>query len=499
MNCKIIIRSAGIAALVVSAVLAATPAAQAQRLLTLDEAIETAMEQSPSMIRQRISLERTQDQLRAQRAAQRARFSIRLNPFSIGRDSQYNDNLSAWIDTDTKNSNGTFSITQPIALTDGTLSFSNSLSWRKSYSDYTDMTIETFSSNASINYSQPIFTYNSTKMDLKELELDVESATLNFAMQRLNLEVQIARSYYSLYQSQQRLQIALEEQQSNEADYNIIKSRAEAGMVALSEQYQAELNYVQSQASYENTLVQFENSKDDFKTTLGLPMWDDFVLDVSITEVTPIQIDEELAVKTALERRTEIRENEISLINAKDALIRAKAQNEFAGTINFSLGVNGNNEDFSSVYDNPTRQQNIGLSLDIPIWDWGASAARVHQQELNIQSTQLTDSDDKRAIEIEVRQAIRELNNLVRQISIQEQSNRNAQLTFSINQERYRNGEITALIMNDYRSQLSTNQLSLLQAQIDYKLAIMNLRLITLWDFETNQPVELGVDLNFQQ
>ena len=235
----------------VSAFLWTAPSAFGQRLLTLDEAISIAMEQSPSMIRQRLSLERSQEQLNTQRASLKSRFSIRLNPFSIGRDSQYNDNLSSWIRTDTKNSSGTFSITQPIAVTDGTLSFNNSLSWRESFSDYTDKRTKTFSSNASISYTQPIFTFNQTKMDLRELELDVESATLSFAIQKLSLEVQIARSYYSLYQSQQRLLITQQEQQSNEESYNIVKNRADAGMVALSELYQADLQLAQSRSSYE--------------------------------------------------------------------------------------------------------------------------------------------------------------------------------------------------------------------------------------------------------
>ena len=64
-----------------------------------------------------------------------------------------------------------------------------------------------------------------------------------------------------------------------------------------------------------------------------------------------------------------------------------------------------------------------------------------------------------------------------------------AQLTYDINLERYRNGELRTMDLNDYQRQLSTNRLSLLQAQIDYKLALMDLRVITLWDYETNQPV----------
>ena len=75
------------------------------------------------------------------------------------------------------------------------------------------------------------------------------------------------------------------------------------------------------------------------------------------------------------------------------------------------------------------------------------------------------------------------------QIEIARQSERNAQLTYEINLERYENGDLTGMDLNLYQTQLSNQKISYAQALINYKIELLNMKIQSLYDFEKNQPI----------
>ena len=461
---------------------------RAQTTLTYDEAMKTAMENSPDIKRTKLDLERSHSQLDAQNAALKSQFNLRLNPFSYSRDRTFNTFLSDWSTTKTKSSLGTFTISQPIKSTDGTLALTNRFSWQDSYSEYTEVRRKTFDNNLYVSFSQPIFTYNRTKLETRELELDLEQTLLSFALQKLSLESQVAQRFYSVYQSRMNYDISREELENQEQSYQIIKNKVDAGLAALEELYQAELNLATSKSSVQNRQVSLENALDSFKQLIGISLSELITVETDVAYET-VEVPLEKALNEALKNRMELRQLKINIENAQFALVRTAAQNEFKGDITLSYGVIGTDEDFGNVFDAPTRKQAVGLSVDIPLWDWGEKKARMKASQVTIEQRKLSLEDEMVTIDMGIRQACRNLNNLVNQIDIARQNVRNAELTYDINLERYKNGDLTSMDLSLYQNQLSQKKMSLIQSQIDYKLALLDLKIQTLWDFEQNEPV----------
>jgi outer membrane protein TolC len=75
------------------------------------------------------------------------------------------------------------------------------------------------------------------------------------------------------------------------------------------------------------------------------------------------------------------------------------------------------------------------------------------------------------------------------QIDIAQQNVRNAQLTYDINLERYKNGDLTGMDLSLYQNQLSSKKLDLVNAQINYKLELLNMKIQTLYDWETKTAI----------
>ena len=70
--------------------------AHAQEVLTLEKALNTAFEHSPSLIQSKLSLEQRQLNLKAQDASLKSQFSLDVTPFRYTRNNQYDNFNSKW-------------------------------------------------------------------------------------------------------------------------------------------------------------------------------------------------------------------------------------------------------------------------------------------------------------------------------------------------------------------------------------------------------------------
>ncbi|HOY50602.1 MAG TPA: TolC family protein [Prolixibacteraceae bacterium] len=463
----------------------------AQQSLTLDRALEIAGTNSPSIQQSLLNLERYQNNLEAQRAALKSKFSLSLNPVDYTNTRRFDSRFSEWYTNETFSTNATFRVEQPILVTDGTLSLINRFGWQSSTAEFTGQeatTSERFSNNLYLALNQPLFTYNRLKLQLKELELSYENANISYAMQRLNMERMVTQYFYSVYMAQMNLAIAREELTNTRKSHEIIKNKVDAGLAAREELYQAELNLSQSNSTVQNRQVSFENAKDQLKMYLGMDLFED-ILVMTDVEAEPLKVDLQKAIDNGLVSRMELRQREIDLETSQFDMIRTKALNEFNGSMNLAYGFIGDNEKLTGVFDQPTKNPQVQLSFNIPIFDWGERKARIKAQEAAIKSQELNFDEQKKQIIIDIREAYRNLQNQVNQIEIARQNERNAQLTYEINLERYENGDLTGMDLNLYQTQLSNQKINYAQALINYKIELLNLKIQSLYDFEKDQAV----------
>jgi outer membrane protein len=460
----------------------------AQRVITMQEALEIATENSPQIRNAKINLERSRELLNAQKAALKSRFSLTLEPFRYTHDRQFNDLFSTWNTSETKQSSGVFSIAQPLLWTDGTLALRNQFAWRNSYSEFQNTKNETYNNNLYLTFDQPLFTYNRTRLQLADVQLDLENATLNYKIQELVLEQRIAQAFYQAFQRKMSVQVTKEEVQNTEASYNIIKNKVDAGLAAQEELYQAELNLATSRSSLQNDQVSLENALDQFKQMIGLSLFEDITV-VAEVQKDSIPVDLDKALDYGLKYRLELRQRAVDIESAKANLVRSSATNEFAGNLSLSYGIFGNDENVKSIYDAPTQNQDFSISFEVPIFDWGEKKSRIKAAEASVRSSKLSEEEEKKDIIIGIRQAYRNVQNQQLQIDIAQQNVDVAQLTYDINLERYENGDLTSMDLNLYQNQLSQKKIGLVDAMIAYKLALLDLKVQSMWDFKKDRPV----------
>ncbi len=470
----------------------------AQTRLTLDNAMEIALDNSPEIRKSRLNMEQNKEYLNAQLASLKSKFSFEVTPFSYSKTDTYNDYFSEWYTSENKGASGSFIVAQPIKFSDGTFILRNDFGFQDNYAEASDNNYKGYNNYLYLQYTQPLFTYNRTKMNLERNQLSLENATLAYSIEMLNLERLVTQAFYSIYQKQMSYEIAKEEYENQKISKEIIESKVEGDLSAREELYQAELNLATSKSSLDNSLVNLENAEDQFKQLIGMSLYDEVEVITDI-KYAPVTVNLERAIENGLSQRLELTQRQIGLDNAQFNLIETSATNEFRGNLTLSVGISGNDEKFKNLYDRPTKSPQVGVTFSIPIFDWGERKARIRAAEIQVETLEIDKVALENEIIIKIRQVYRNLNNLIMQIEIAEQNEKNAQLTYEINLERYRNGDLTSMDLQRYQNQLSEKKMEMSNALINYKLELLNMKIQSLWDFEQNTsfvPQELQKNMN---
>ncbi|GAO31030.1 hypothetical protein JCM15548_13362 [Geofilum rubicundum JCM 15548] len=462
----------------------------AQEILSLKNALEIARMESPEIQKARLNLTQNRELLIARRASLKSSFRLSLTPFQYHNNRQYNETLSEWYNYESMSSYGSFTVQQPIVLTDGTISLTNRLTYQdsESTSSFSGPPTSVFNNQLSLRLNQPIFTYNRTKLELKELEYNLENAEINYALQDLSLERSVSSAFYQVYEAQMALNTSREDFENRSESLNIVQNKVDAGLVAREELFQAEVDWMTSRSNYQDREVELANLKDRFKQLLGLDLEQDLQVKAEVN-VNPVQVDLNDALDRASGNRLELRQRQIDIETGRFDMIRTNATNEFYGNIGVDVGLFGQDEELVNVFDQPTGNQTIGFSLEIPLWDWGEKKARKRAVEAAQHIREINLEDERIRIALSVRQLHRNLNNLLTQIEIAGKNLENAELTYAINLEKYKNGDLTSMDLNLYQNQLTGKKTDLIRARISYKLELLNLKIQTLYDYEASVSV----------
>lgn len=472
-----------------------------QKILTLNDAMEIAMKNSPAIIQSELNMTISEENLKAQEAATKSYFALQLTPFSYGQQRTFDTRSSSWYTSETKKVFGDLSVVQPIIKTDGKISLQNHLEYQDANSGFSNTRSKGYNNNLYLTISQPFFTYNKQKMQIDQLRLSLTNTTLSYSIQRLNLEQGVTQQFYQLYKTLMSLNIAEEDFKSHKQSFEIIKSKVEGGLSAQSEMYQAEVDLATSESNLQNQKLSLENMKDNFRQYIGMPINEDLEVKVDSTFVQ-VDVDLTSAVKNGLDTRLELQQHDIAMTNMQFNLTVAKATNAFKANVDLSLGLSGDSPDFQNIYQKPTRSPQVGLTLIIPIWDWGQRKAGIKVAEANIKIEEINTANQRTSIELAIRQSYRSLLNLQSQINIARKSVLNAELTYQINLEKYKNGDLTSKDLGQYLSQLSQAKQNIASSLINYKLELLNMKIQSLWDFEHNRsfvPEKYQANINPSQ
>ena len=463
--------------------------------LDLESSIALAKEKSKTMLKLKQSLAGVGYDLKAATSKFKTHVNLDLvAPRYSKTVRQFEDSLGLHFYPVSQNSmSGYLTINQPLP-TDGSLFI------RSGMENITDYYYGKRNSQLTsiIGLNQPIeafFGYNNISMGYKQAKLNYDRSFKQLKRAELDLVYNISQSFFTLLSYHERLNIAKLTLQRQKEAYEIAQSKYKAGLIREVEALQMEVDLGDALNSQDIANVNYLSQVTLFKEELGMELKDSIVIKTDLDYKT-VNVDAEKAVSLALENRLELKEDEINIELNNMEIKRRKAEGRINGDISFNYEFKGVNQDarslpvettLSNTWNDLQRRPGnlgVGLTISIPLIDWGENRARVRSAEATLNQNLIQLSGDKISIERDVRTTVNRLQSNLRRLQLLEKTVVIAEKSFEISRQRYSNGDIDSQAMALERERLNTAYVTRLDAFINYKLFLADIMRKTFYDFE---------------
>ena len=287
----------------------------------------------------------------------------------------------------------------------------------------------------------------------------------------------VASSYYEVYKTKSQIETLNRTIENTTRVRDVIESLYKNGLakkIDLDRTNVALNNVISSKQQLENAKALQENA---LKYLVGMNISESLTVEDTTFDVTA---DALTADQTTSSTRTEI----LLLEKQKELLILNKKATQAQGLPSLALSANygylGIGEKFPWFQSYPgafwSDFSTIGLNLNIPIFNGFSNRSKVRQAQNQIDSFEADLQDTKLALDLEVRNAVTQINNSVITLNVQQQNVGLAKDVLSNVENNYKNGLASLTDLLDAETSYADAQNNYTNAMLDYKLAEIQLK-----------------------
>ena len=382
---------------------------------------------------------------------------------------------------------GGLSLSQSVPYTGGTLSINTNL-----------QRVELFGLNDKITYSiipfslryyQNSLFFNEFKWDKKIEPLVYEESKREFVENMEQISVNTTSRYFALLKAQMQLNRSKVNLSNQDTLYKISKGRFKVGKIAENELLQMELTLLNSKNRVTQNTIELKRTSQNLARYLELETED---LMLNIPETLPLfDVNIKKALEEAKHNRKAVIQFRRQRLEAEKNLAREKGENrlEIGVSANFGLSQNGN--DFNDLLNNYNQQQNISVSVALPIFDWGVSKSRRKMAEANLDLTNNNINQNQQEFEQEIYLHVLNWSNQRDFLFTSEKAKEVAMKRYDISKKRYVLGKITITNLNIALRERDDALLQYLNSLASFWQNYYILRQLTLYDFINDKKIEL--------
>jgi len=377
------------------------------------------------------------------------------------------------------------SLNQAIPLTGTSIYASTSAS--RVQDNYKNQT--TFSGNPiSFGFYQPIFAYNWMKWSKKTEPLIYNESQKNFIQSIEEIAYAATARFFNYLRIQTDFKLAESALKNSNDNLRIAQTKQKLGQISENDFSRIELSVLNAQKALNSAEMQLKNSDFELKSYIGLDQNQEIELQMPLN-ISLFDIDSKKALAEAKVNRPEPVNFERRLIDADRALTQAKRGTGLSATLSGSYGLSNSGETFPGIYQDPLKSQVLQLTMSVPILDWGRAASTVKMAEAQRDLAQFDVQKAKEDFDRSVIVQVEQFGLLKDQLKTAKEADRVAENGYRIALKRFQNGEISITDLNIALSERETAKRDYIGSLATYWLAYYNLRILTLYDFETDQKL----------
>jgi outer membrane protein len=475
--------------------------------LTLDEAVQSALEQNLTLQVQRID-PRVQDYFVAQARTAwvpTVSSSVQYNNTEQQTDVSYLGNAST-INSNQTSASGTISQLLPFGS-----SFSGTWSGSRSEANIGQSFNPQTKGGLSFSFAQPLLrnlSIDAARQNLLISKVNREMSDIQLRQVVVSTVRNVKAAYWALVGARSNLEVA---QQSLDLSRQTLKdnqTRVEVGTMAPIDIVQAQAEVASNEEQVIVAQANLQQAEDILRTLIFDPQspdfWNQHLEPADTPTLSTTQIDPDAAVKSALDKRTDLRqgmkvmeESQINIRYTKNQImpaINAQVQYNTNGLGGFATRTDpvtgavipvsiGYGSVLSDVFRSTYPAWTVGVSVSYPIGlsnaQAGLARARLqyHESELQVRQLQMT-------IGQQVRDVVRRVNTNLKRIDATRAARELSERKLEAEQKKFAVGLSTSFQVVQAQRDLATARYNEVQAILDYTTSLA--------DFEAVQETSVG-------
>lgn len=337
--------------------------------------------------------------------------------------------------------------------------------------------IKSNTTNASLNLNWTLFDGMRMFITRKRLGELVELGELQIKNQVVTTVAGVMQTYYNIVSQEQRLKAIEEQMQLSEERLRLAQYKFDVGTGAKPDVLQAQIDLNAQKSAHLSQQTAIAKLKEQLNQLLVLPMSNDFAVSDTIVFNEGLIIDSIQAGINTTNPQLLLAQKSLDIAQ----LTLEERRAERLPTVSFNSAYNFNRTNNQAVINpfqplfNQNHGLNYGFTATIPIFNGYITRRNIRAAQLDIEYQQLTYQRNLSQLTTSVSNAYRDYDLYKRTLDLEEENMNLVRENLFIARERYRLGISTFLEMREAQQSLADAANRLIQARYNTKLAEIEL------------------------
>jgi outer membrane protein TolC len=326
-------------------------------------------------------------------------------------------------------------------------------------------TSQTYNFNSTnFSLSQLLFDFGRTLDSIRSAAAAVEASTADLETTRQEVAFNTKQAYYTALSAQRLLQVAQETVQQNQKHVEEAQARFEVGLAPRFDVTQAQVQLSNAELGLVVARHNVSLSRETLRTAMGVLGPFPFTL-VDTLERDDRRFDEDALVAQAYANRPELRSIHAQEHGASEQV--SALQKQYLPSVSGTAQYNWTGREY------PLQQGWVwGVTLTFPLFDDIETTAQVGEAKAVLQNLQAQEDNLRLQIALDVRQSVLGLYEAEERIRVSEQTLVQARENLALAEGRYTAGVGNIIELTDAQTSLTSARASNIQALYTYKTAL---------------------------
>ena len=397
----------------------------------------------------------------------------------------YDDGRISYVSNNTLNNSLTLSVNQKIAATGGTVSLMSYLH-RLDQFTYKQKTFNT--RPLRINYTQPIRAFNALKWRKKTAPLEYETAQKRFSTAMQDIAIRVTTLFFNVLSAQSAYQQSQSMLAERERLHAIAKKRLELGTTTKSEILQMELSVLNARVAEGNNRIILDDAMYNLFSYLRVTDYHDATL-VPPYSVPDVVLNMDDVLQKAITNSPHALEQRLQMLGAEQSLAQARASRGVQVTLGGELGFMQTADAFSTAYQNLRDNEIVGLTLRLPIFDWGVSKGRVRMAQAQLEVVRTQQEKTHEDYIQELRKKVMQFNAQPALVAGALRAQEIAEERYDIMRRRYEAGTVSVTDLNTALQEMTTAKIQYISQLNTFWSDYYGLQKSTLYDWTAHRDI----------